>query len=97
MINEYTMKRKLTCTIAVMMCALSAYATCTPLNESLLTNSLDCETVNVSGEQTWYWEGSYGAKVSGYVSGATYANEDWIVTPAYDLDEATSASIEFDY
>lgn len=97
MINEYTMKRKLTCTIAVMMCALSAYATCTPLNESLLTNSLDCEAVNVSGEQTWYWEGSYGAKVSGYVSGATYANEDWIVTPAYDLDEATSASIEFEH
>lgn len=51
--------------------------------------------VSVTGDQVWGSDSSYGAKMSGY-SGGKLANEDWLISPEFDLSEVTSASISFD-
>lgn len=55
---------------------------------------------DVEGEQVWEM-GSYQdknfAKITGFVSGANNANEDWLVSPAIDLTDATSMVISFEH
>ena len=52
----------------------------------------DWTTVNVFGDQVWVRDETHGvggtpcAKVSGYESG-DFANEDWLISPAFDFDE----------
>ena len=56
--------------------------------------------VNVAGAQTWRVDTKYkNANISGYDSNSkkNNANEDWLVTPAFDLTSAKSASISFDH
>ncbi|MBO6074445.1 MAG: choice-of-anchor J domain-containing protein [Paludibacteraceae bacterium] len=41
----------------------------------------------------WQQSSSYGMKASAYVSGANHATESWLVSPAFDLSEATEATL----
>lgn len=68
------------------------------LDETLLTqSSFDKFTaVSVIGAEVWTFDPAYGAKMSGYTT-ATAANEDWFISPAMNLDGATSATLTFDH
>lgn len=50
---------------------------------------LNFEAVSVVGDQVWVETPSYGAKMSGYLSGAK-ANEDWLISPQVDLTNQTN-------
>ena len=55
---------------------------------------------SVVGEQVWIWD-NYGvppgcAKMNGY-AGAPIANEDWLISPALDLNPYESVSFGFDH
>jgi len=58
----------------------------------------DWQTVSVLGDQVWEID-SHGhpgncAKVTGY-EGGNHANEDWLISPAINLSDATSAVLKF--
>lgn len=54
--------------------------------------------ISVVGAQTWKINTQYkNANISGFANGKNNANEDWLVTPAFDLTAAKSASISFDH
>ncbi len=68
-------------------------------SETLLTQeSFDkFTTYSVLGDQTWYFSTQgYGAVMSGYTD-KSYANEDWLITPAIDMSGMTSATVSFDH
>ena len=67
------------------------------LSESLLTeNSFNTFTsVSVAGTQRWSFDSEYGAKMSGYQNNATHTNEDWLISPALDLEGCSSATLTF--
>jgi len=56
--------------------------------------------VSVSGSQVWVIDATHGvsssncAKISGYET-ASHANEDWLISPAIDLNGITDASLSF--
>lgn len=53
---------------------------------------------SIEGAQTWKINTQYkNANISGFADGKNNANEDWLVTPAFDLTAAKSASISFDH
>ena len=76
-------------------------ATPTPVTflwEESFDNDLSgIDTVSVTGQETWVHD-SYGgatyAKISGY-SGSAMPNEDWLISPAMDLSNFTSANMVF--
>ncbi|MBR1929436.1 MAG: choice-of-anchor J domain-containing protein [Paludibacteraceae bacterium] len=70
---------------------------CVSFEEVLLNESLDCEAVSVDGLQTWSWDYYYGAKISGYSSGMQSANEDWLITPDFDLRGSQTVSLVFNH
>lgn len=54
--------------------------------------------ISVVGAQTWKINTQYkNANISGFADGKNNANEDWLVTPAFDLTAAKSVSISFDH
>jgi hypothetical protein len=72
------------------------------LNEQFSTQaSFDAWTkVSVTGTEVWSFRSSNGnpggcASMSGY-SGTNRANEDWLISPAQDLSDLTSAVLSFD-
>ena len=69
------------------------------LSESLLTEeSFNKFTkVSVEGTQTWRYNGSYGASMSGYQNSTTHPNEDWFISPAIDLEDCASATLTFSH
>jgi hypothetical protein len=71
------------------------------LNETLLTQaSYDkFSTVSVSGDQAWTFSSQYGAVMTGFSdnSATSYANEDWLISPAINLSGKTSAKLSFDH
>lgn len=67
-------------------------------NTGLSSNLGDFVAVSVSGAEVWAWN-TYGyMKITGYVSGVYYTNEDWLVSPAMDLSErGDSTFLTFDH
>lgn len=68
--------------------------------EETLTNQTSFNTFstyNVAGTQVWTMGNSYGATMSGYEGGTSYANEDWLISPAIDLSNATNPKVTFDH
>ena len=67
--------------------------------ETLLTQeSFDKFTAySVKGDQVWTFDEQYGAKMSGYVNGATLENEDWFITPAIDLTGKSAVTFSFEH
>ena len=55
---------------------------------------------SVLGEQEWYQNSShleYGAVISGYANNTSYANEDWFISPVFDLSGSTSPILNFEH
>ncbi|MCL1868018.1 MAG: T9SS type A sorting domain-containing protein [Paludibacter sp.] len=71
----------------------------TILDESLMTQASfnKFTIVNVSGAQTWNHNSQYGATISGYAGGRSYANEDWFISPVMDLSAASNVKLSFDH
>ena len=54
--------------------------------------------ISVAGAQTWRVNTAYkNANMSGFADGKSNANEDWLVSPAFDLAAAKSFSISFEH
>lgn len=60
--------------------------------------------VSNSGAQKWEWNGSttsapyvHAAKISGYASGSSTPNEDWLISPPVDLSGVRSATLIFEH
>lgn len=54
--------------------------------------------ISVAGAQTWRVNTAYkNANMSGFADGKSNANEDWLVSPAFDLTAAKSFSISFEH
>ena len=54
---------------------------------------LDYTSVSVLGDQVWVETPTYGAKMSGYASGAK-VNEDWLISTEIDLTNQTNVSFQ---
>lgn len=54
-------------------------------------------TNNVKGTPVWTWSSSFGAVMSGLLSGASTDNEDWLISPTIDLKGKASAKLSFDF
>lgn len=69
------------------------------MNETLLTqSSYDKFTAySVAGTQVWTFSSTYGAMMTGYASGSSYANEDWFISPALDLTGKTNVKVMFEH
>jgi len=52
---------------------------------------------SVTGAQIWTWKSIYGATVSGYSAAVNYENEDWLISPAFDLTGKSSATLTFNH
>jgi len=64
-------------------------------------NWADWTKYSVSGTQEWVLDTQYGnpgncAKMSGFQSGSSYTNEDWLISPAIDLSSVSTAALKFD-
>ena len=55
----------------------------------------DFLTVNVLGDQVWAWDSYKYMKMTGYVSGAYFDNEDWLVSPAMNFTERVTPWLTF--
>lgn len=54
--------------------------------------------ISVAGAQTWRVNTAYkNANMSGFADGKSNANEDWLVSPAFDLTAAKSFAINFEH
>ena len=52
---------------------------------------------NVEGTQQWTYNSSYGAVMSGYEGGTSYANEDWFISAPIDLSASTNPVLTFEH
>jgi len=52
---------------------------------------------SISGTQTWFWRAVYGACMSGFLTNTYYQNEDWLISPSFNLSGNSSASFSFDH
>jgi len=55
----------------------------------------DFISLNVVGDQVWGWDSYKYAKMTGYVSGAYFDNEDWLVSPAMNFTERVTPWLTF--
>jgi hypothetical protein len=61
----------------------------------------DWTKISVIGDQEWVIDSIHGVngspctKISGYDSGTTYENEDWLISPMLDLDTFNSVTFAF--
>ena len=55
--------------------------------------------ISILGSQYWYYDSKYGAKMNGYSDSyqRTYPNEDWLISPALNLSNYLSATLEFSH
>ena len=54
--------------------------------------------VNVDGEMSWtvaQYSGNHYAYANGYSAGSAHANEDWCISPAFDLSNVSDAVLTF--
>ena len=54
--------------------------------------------VNVEGEMTWNiasYQGNHYAYANGFSSGSAHANEDWCISPAFNLDAINNPTLSF--
>lgn len=93
-----TLRNRINLIIALAFINLGLQAQTTILNESLLTQaSFNTFTgYSVTGVQMWSHSTQYGAVMSGF-SGQSFANEDWLVSPAMNLSQIDNAKLTFEH
>ena len=52
---------------------------------------------NVTGAQEWTINSQYGYVMSGFADNASHVNEDWLISPAMNLNQVTSATLSFEH
>lgn len=57
----------------------------------------DFTSYNTNGSQVWAWRLNFGATVSGFENATNSANEDWLISPAFDLSKQSSATLAFSH
>ena len=76
------------------------------IGKEILSKTLTAEddfnaftNISITGTQTWHYSNQYGAKMSGYsdADSRTYSNEDWLISPAMDLSNYSSATLTFSH
>jgi len=72
-----------------------------PYSQVFASDLGDWTAESVTGSQTWIFEPSYGnpagcAKVSGYEIGVSYENEDWLISPGFNLNNQSSEILSFE-
>lgn len=67
------------------------------LNDGIGSNLGDFTTISVVGDQVWAWDSDGYMKMTGYVSGSYFDNEDWLISPAMNLSERQNPVITFDH
>lgn len=68
------------------------------VNESFENGFGSWQTYNVLGDQEWFidsYSGSSFIKMSGYQSGSTYENEDWLISPPLNLGDYADEILSF--
>jgi len=66
-------------------------------SETFLTSFGSFTSKTVSGAQVWGESTSGYAMMTGYVSSANNANEDWLISPEIDLSTVTTANVSFEH
>jgi hypothetical protein len=69
----------------------------TILSETFTTSLGGFTAESVLGSQVWHSDPTYGAVMSGFATGASHQNEDWLISPAMDLTGKTSAVVKFSH
>lgn len=79
--------------------AINTQAQITILDQTMLSQaSFDTFTpVSVTGTQSWHFQSPYGAVCSGYSAGLNYDNEDWLVSPAMNLNQINNVKLTFSH
>ena len=68
------------------------------LSETFAEGQGDFITYSVIGAQEWYHYANYSCMaMSGLLSGSTYENEDWLISPNLDLSNMTGAELSFSH
>jgi endonuclease/exonuclease/phosphatase family metal-dependent hydrolase len=71
----------------------------TILEQSMLSDaSFNTFTaISVTGTQNWHNSNTYGAICSGYTAGQNYENEDWLISPAMNLNQFNNIKLTFNH
>lgn len=65
------------------------------LSESFKTSFGQFTASSVTGEQAWEIDTQYGfVKMSAYASGTSLENEDWLISPSFDLSQARTLTFQ---
>lgn len=77
---------------------LTSYAQTTILDQPMVTDASfnTFTSFNIAGPQSWY-NTSYGAVCNGYVSGQSFENEDWLVSPVVNLLQTDNVKLTFNH
>ncbi len=65
--------------------------------EDFLAGLGDFSTYSVYGEQDWRTDPVYGAVISGHASGIDNENENWLISPPFNLSNMNSVNLSFDH
>lgn len=71
----------------------------TVYNRDFSTNPLQAgwREVNLSGNETWDWNGSFGnISFAPFIDGSCRENENWLISPAFNLDAQTDERLAID-
>lgn len=91
--------KRITLIIAFIFINLGLQAQIILLDQNMLTpESFNTFTkVNVTGTQVWNPSTQYGAVISGFTMGQSFANEDWLVSPVIDLSQMDNVILNFSH
>ncbi len=83
------------------MLSLTGWSQTTIFEQDFSSGFGDFTNYSVTGDQTWEIAEQYGneapcAKMTGYDSGTSYENEDWLFTPAFSLVDVENPVFSFD-
>lgn len=63
--------------------------------KALIDGIGDFKAISVKGDQVWAWNSYKYILMTGYVSGAYFDNEDWLVSPAMNFAERVNPWLNF--
>lgn len=63
--------------------------------KALIDGIGDFKAISIKGDQVWAWNSYKYMLMTGYVSGAYFDNEDWLVSPAMNLIERVNPWLNF--
>lgn len=94
-----TLRTKTYLLFALVFINLGLQAQTTLLDESMLTQASfsTFTTYSVSGVQMWSQSTQYGAVMSGFSSGQSFTNEDWLISPAMNLSQMDNVKLVFEH